>query len=120
FGAAVKFLIVGAGVAGKALHLNPEKEWPSSGADPFECFRGSVINLLHILSFDLAPVGRLENLKRERIVLTRRHADAVAVVFNEEKHGKHFLPGETESFKEIPLARRGVANCSHHKVFLAV
>src|SRR6266700_1623488 len=53
---AIEFLIVRTGVTGEPLHLDPEKERPAAGADLVERFGCRVINLLHILSIDLAPV----------------------------------------------------------------
>src|ERR1700687_6055520 len=54
--AAIKFLIVRTGVTGEPLHVDPEKERATSGADLLERFRCRVVNLLHILSIDPAPV----------------------------------------------------------------
>ena len=56
FLAAIKLLIVRTSVTGEPLHLDPEKERPAAGADLVERFGCRVINLLHILSIDLAPV----------------------------------------------------------------
>src|SRR5207244_2447204 len=82
----------------------------SSLATLLERLRRCVLSPLHVLSFDSAPVIRFENVERERIVLPRGHADAVAVVFDQEKHGKFFLLGETERLKKISLARRRIAH----------
>ena len=43
FGAAIKFLVVGARVAGKPFHLHPQKAGPFSGAQPFDRFARDVI-----------------------------------------------------------------------------
>ena len=119
-GATIKLLIIGAGVAGKALHPDPEKERPASGANFFERLSRCVINLLHILTLDSAPVVRFENVECERIVLPGRHADAVAVVFHEEEHGELFLFGETERLKKISLTRCRIADRGDHEILFAV
>ena len=107
-------------MTGKALHRDPEKERPATCANFLERLCGCVINLLHVLSLDSAPVVRLENVERERIVLPRRHADAVPVVFHKEEHGKFLLRGETERFKKIALACRSIANRGDHEILFAV
>ena len=107
-------------MTGKPLHPDPEKERPGSRANFFKGFGGCVIHLLHVLSLDSAPVVRLEDVERERIILPRRHADAVPVVFHKEEHGKFLLTGETERFKKISLACRSIADRRDHEIFFAV
>ena len=107
-------------MTGEPLHLDPEKEWPTTGADFVERFSCRVINLLHVFSIDSAPVVRIENVQRERVRLPRRHADAVRVVFDEKEQWKCLFFGETDRFKEISLSGGSVAYCGDHKICFAV
>ena len=87
FGAAIKFMIVGAGVAGEPFHLDPEKKRAASSANFRKRFGRRIVNLLHIVPINASPVIGFQNIERERVVFPGRHADAVAVVFDKKKHG---------------------------------
>ena len=84
---AVKLLIIRARMTREPFHRDPEEERPAAGANLLECFRRRVINQLYVLSFNLSPVVRLENIQSERICLARGHADAIGVVFDEKEQG---------------------------------
>ena len=102
------------------FHLDPEKERPGAAADFFERFSGRVVNLLDVFSLDLAPVVPFENVQRERVRFSRRHADAIGVVFDEKEHGKCFFFGETDCLKEISLACCGVTDCGNNDILFPV
>ena len=104
----------------QAFHLDPEKERSAACANFLERFSRRIVNLLDVLSFDLAPVVLLENVQRERVSFPRRHADAVGVVLNEKEHGKFFFFGETDCLEKISLARRGVTYCRNNDIFLSI
>jgi hypothetical protein len=72
-------------VTRQTFHLNPEKERTAAAADFLERFGRRIVNLLDVLSFDVAPVVLLENVQRERIRFPRRHADAVGVVLDKKE-----------------------------------
>ena len=107
-------------MAGKPFHVNPEKERPAAGADLVERFGSRVVNLLHILSIDPAPVLRLENIQRERIRLARGHADAIRVVFDEKEQREFLLFSKTDRFKKISLPSRSIADGGHNEIFFAI
>ena len=107
-------------MAGKSLHLYPEKNGTVACADLVDCLFRGVVNLLHIAPLDLTPVVRLKRIERERIRIARIAADAVGVILNDKKHGQLFLFGKADCFKKITLARRGVANRGDNEIFLAV
>ena len=107
-------------MTGEPFHLDPEKEWSASGANFSECFGCGIVNLLHVLAIDPSPVVRLENIQRERIGLSRRHADPIGVVFDEKEQRQLLFLGKTDRFEKIPLARRGIAYRGHDEILLAV
>ena len=117
---AIEFLIVRTGVTGEPLHLDPEKERPAAGADLVERFGCRVINLLHILSIDLAPVLWIENTQRQGVRFACGHADAVRVIFDKKEQRQFLLFGETDRFKKISLPSGGVTHCGHDQIFFAV
>ena len=116
----VKFLIIGTGVTRQAFHLDPEKERSAAAANFFEGFIRRIVNLLDVLSFDLAPVVLLENVQRERIRFPRRHADAVGVVFHKKEHGKFLFFREADGLEKISLTRCGVTYCRDDDIFLSI
>ena len=107
-------------MAGKSLHFYPEENRTVARADFVDCLLRRVVNLLHIVAFDLTPVVRLKRIERERIRIASIAADAVGVVLNDKKHRQFFLFGKADCFKKITLARGGVANRSDDKIFFAV
>src|SRR5262249_48865463 len=104
----------------EALHLDPEKERSAAGANFLERFSRRIVNPLDILSFDGAPVVLLENVQRERVRLSRRHADAVGVVLDEKEHGKFLFFRETDCLEKISLARGGVTYRRDYDIFLSI
>src|SRR4029077_3025001 len=79
-----------------------------------------IVNLLDVLSFDLAPVVLLEDVQRERVRFPRRHADAVGVVLYKKEHGKFLFFRETDCLEKISLARCGVTYCRDNHIFLSI
>ncbi len=107
-------------MTGQPLHGHPEKGRTFPGPDFFNRFEGDVVNFLDIVSLDLLPFTRLKHLQRERIDFSRRAADAVTVVLDDEKDGQFFFLCETNSFEEITLPRGGVTDGRDHEIFLFV
>ena len=118
--AAVKFLVVGAGVTGKSLHFYPEKSGAISGTDFLHRFSCSVVNFADLSAVNFSPVVRLKRIERERIDFSRRGADAVGVVFDQEQHRQFFFLGKTNRFEEIALSSGGVADRGNDKIIFAV
>ena len=104
----------------QAFHLDPEKVRSAAGVNFLERFSRRIVNLLDVLSFDVAPVLLLENIQRERVRFPRRHADAVGVVLYEKEYGKLLFFRETDCLKKISLARRGVTYCRDNDIFLSI
>src|SRR5438046_2600369 len=100
--------------------LDPEKVRSAAGANFLERFSRRIVNLLDVLSFDVAPVLLLENIQRERVRFPRRHADAVGVVLDKKEHGKFLFFRETDCLKKISLARRGVTYRRDNDIFLSI
>ena len=118
--ASIKFLIIGAGVAGQPLHDDPQKSRTFPSPDFLNRFEGDVMNFLDIVSLDLLPFTWLKNLQRERIDFPRRAADAVSVILDNEKDGQFLFLCETNRFEEITLPGGGVTDGSDHQIFLFV
>ena len=103
-------------MAGKPLHLHPEKRWSVAGANFLHRCTRCLINFLNILAVDLLPIARLKNAEHQWIGLPCRHTDAVGVVFNDEKYGQFLFFRERNRFEEIALASRGVTDCRDDKI----
>ena len=66
--------------------------------------------MLDVAAIDLLPVVRLENIERARVNFSRRTADAVFVVLDDEEHRQLSLFRKTNRLEKIALARGGVAH----------
>src|SRR6202011_1588227 len=85
FRAPIKFLIVGASVAGEPFHSYPPKMRSAAGPHFFNRCRGCIVNSLHVFSGELLPFVWLKNAERERIDFPRRTADAVSIVLDHKQ-----------------------------------
>src|SRR4029077_8322576 len=108
--AAIKLLIVGAGVTGEAFHHHPEKKRSFSGANVSEGFRGFLIDLLNVCAIQFPPIIRLHHIKGAGIYFASGAADAVTVVFDDEQERQLFFLRETNGFEKIALPRCSIAN----------
>ena len=107
-------------MAGKAFHRYPEKCRAIPCADLFHRGACCVVNFLDIATIDLLPIARFKNTQCQRIGFASRHADAIGVIFDDEQERQFLFLSERNSFEEIALARRGVANRCDHEIFFAI
>ena len=119
-GAAIKFLVVGAGVAGEPFHFYPPKTRPAAGTHFFHRTRRRVVNSLDVFADKLGPVVRFENAEREWIYFPGRSADSVSVVFHNEQDRQFSFFGETNRFEKIALTCRRIADGGDDDIFLSI
>ena len=120
FFAAVKSVIVRAGVTREPFHHHPEKHRSFTFADVCKRFARRGEDLLDIGTVNIPPVFRLYHIERSRIDLPGGAADAVSVVLNHKQHRQFPFFGETDRFVKVTLTGSGIAHCRHHRCLLAV
>ena len=113
-------MIIRAGVTGKPLHVDPEKDRSLARAEMRDRFLSGLVDRPNVRPIDLPPVVRLKDIERERVDLARRAADPIGVVLDNEKHRQLLLFRKANRLVKIALTRRGVTNCRNDEVRFGV
>ena len=107
-------------MTGEPLHLHPEKHRSIAGTDFLHRRARCLIKFFNFLPLDLLPVAGLKDSEHERICFPSRHADAIGIVFDDEKERQLFFFCERNSLVKVALTSCGVTDCRDDNIPLSI